>query len=407
MKKSFYYYWFSATSISLADVIYIMVITTFIYQKTESAFLAAIFPLIRAVANILAGLSAPLLQMKYSFSKLLISLQFMKAVFITTLIIGFPTISEHISYLLLLVLAISFIEGWGNPLLSSIVPKVVEKEKLVKANSSLAVTSQIVQFSGFTLTGFIVIQFGHMITLIGTAILMWSAWVCLYFISLSLKTDQPLNNPKPNSKWIAIKEGWWHLWSNKTLRLVTMMDVIEGMAGTIWVGAITLVYVKEVLHQDVQWWGYINASYYIGTILGGLFVIWLSSKIQRNLVFNMAIGSLFFSLFTLLYGLNSIPLLSLLLCVLMGPAYQLRDVSQQTAIQSNVDTEILPKVYASRSILLSTITSISIALFGFIADFLGIRWVYIIGSCLIATSALLSFSLLKVVEKKTDLEFSS
>jgi MFS family permease len=401
--KSFYYYWFATTSISLADVIYIMVLTTFIYKETGSAFLAATFPLFRAVANIIAGFSAPLLQMKYSYSKLLVSLLFIKAVLITILIIGFSFISEHISYLLFMVLVISFIEGWGNPLLSSFVPKVVEKEKLVKANSSLAVTSQIVQFSGFTLTGFIVIQFGHMITLIGTAILLWSALVCLYLISLSIKTEQSLD--KPNSKWIAIKEGWWHLWSNKTLRLVTMMDVIEGMAGTIWVGAITLVYVKEVLHQDVQWWGYINASYYIGTILGGLIVMWLSSKIQRNLVFNMAIGSIFFSIFTLLYGLNSVPILSLVLCVLMGPAYQLRDVSQQTAIQSNVGSEILPKVYASRSIILSTITSISIAFFGFIADFLGIRWVYILGSCLIATSALLSFSLLKV-QSKTKSEIS-
>jgi MFS family permease len=403
VKKSFYYYWFAATSISLADVIYIMVITTFIYRETESAFLAATFPLIRAVTNIIAGFSAPLLQMKFSYSKLLVSLQFIKAVLITTLIIGFSYITEHLSYLLFMVLVISFFEGWGNPLLSSFVPKVVEKEKLVKANSSLAVTSQIVQFSGYTLTGFIVIQFGHMITLIGTAILLWSAFVCLYIISLSIKTEHSLDKSK--SKWIAIKEGWWHLWSNKTLRLVTIMDVIEGMAGTIWVGAITLVYVKEVLHQDVQWWGYINASYYIGTILGGLLVMWLSSKIQRNLVFNMALGSIFFSLFTLLYGLNSVPILSLVLCVLMGPAYQLRDVSQQTAIQSNADSEILPKVYASRSILLSTITSISIALFGFIADFLGIRWVYILGSCLIASSALLSFALLKV-QRKTEAEIS-
>jgi MFS family permease len=397
VKKPFYYYWFAATSISLADVIYIMVITTFIYKETDSAFLAATFPLIRAVTNIIAGFSAPLLQIKFSYSKLLVSLQFIKAVLITILIIGFSFISEHISYLLFMVLVISFIEGWGNPLLSSFVPKVVEKEKLVKANSSLAVTSQIVQFSGYTLTGFIVIQFGHMITLIGTAILLWSALVCLYIISISIKTEQTLDRPK--SKWIAIKEGWWHLWSNKTLRLVTIMDVIEGMAGTIWVGAITLVYVKEVLHQDVQWWGYINASYYIGTILGGILVMWLSSKIQRNLVFYMALGSIFFSLFTLLYGLNSVPILALVLCVLMGPAYQLRDVSQQTAIQSNADSEILPKVYASRSIILSTITSISIAIFGFIADFLGIRWVYILGSCLIASSALLSFTLLKVKRK--------
>lgn len=79
----------------------------------------------------------------------------------------------------------------------------------------------------------------------------------------------------------------------------------------------------------------------------------------------------------------------------MGLAYQLRDVSQQTVIQTNVDNQILPKVYASRSIILSTVTGSSIALFGFIADFLGIRWVYILGACLIASSAFLSFTLVK------------
>lgn len=109
----------------------------------------------------------------------------------------------------------------------------------------------------------------------------------------------------------------------------------------------------------------------------------------------MAIGSSLFALFTLFYGLSSTPILSLVLCVLMGPAYQLRDVSQQTVIQTNVDNQILPKVYASRSIILSTVTGSSIALFGFIADFLGIRWVYILGACLIASSAFLSFTLVK------------
>jgi MFS family permease len=397
LKKPFYFYWFSSTSISLADVIYIMVITTFIYTKTESAFIAATFPLIRAISNLVAGFSAPLLQARYTFSKLLVSLQLIKAILITGLIIGFTFITANIEVLLMLVLIISFIEGWGNPLLSSVVPKIVEKEHLVKANSSLSVTSQIVQFTGYTLTGFIVIKYGHMQTLIGTAILLWVALICLFITAATFKNEKVPD--KPVSKWNAIKEGWGHLWSNQTLRVVTIMDMIEGMAGTIWVGAITFVYVKEVLHQDVQWWGYINSSYYIGTILGGLLTMWLANRIQKNLVTNMAIGSAFFSLFTLLYGLNSIPILSLVLCVLMGPAYQLRDVSQQTAIQTSVETEILPKVYASRSILLSTITGVSIALFGLIADLLGVRWVYILGAVLIASSALLSFTLLKEQRK--------
>ena len=128
-----------------------------------------------------------------------------------------------------------------------------------------------------------------------------------------------------------IREGWFYLWRNPTLRIVTMMDMIEGIAGTIWVGAITLVYVKEVLHQGEAWWGFINASYYIGAIAGGSLILLLSSFIQKNLIPCMAVGSAVFSLLTLWYGLNSIPIMALILCISMGPAYQLRDVAQETA----------------------------------------------------------------------------
>jgi hypothetical protein len=127
-----------------------------------------------------------------------------------------------------------------------------------------------------------------------------------------------------------------------------------------------------------------------------LLMLLLSSFIQKNLIPCMAVGSAVFSLLTLWYGLNSIPIVALILCIAMGPAYQLRDVAQQTALQSSVNQEMLPKIYASRDILLSTVTSLSIAVIGLIADTLGIRMVYIAGSICIAISAGLSFTLLRL-----------
>ena len=58
-----------------------------------------------------------------------------------------------------------------------------------------------------------------------------------------------------------------------------------------------------------------------------------------------------------------------------------------------------PKIYASRDILLSTVTSLSISFMGLIADTLGIRMVYIAGSICIAISAGLSFALLRLQRK--------
>ncbi|MFB7640783.1 hypothetical protein [Peribacillus butanolivorans] len=128
--------------------------------------------------------------------------------------------------------------------------------------------------------------------------------------------------------------------------------------------------------------------------------MFIAKTIRKHLIFSMAIGSLLFSIFTLIYGLTSVPILALLLCVAMGPAYQIRNVAQQTVFQINIQTEHLPKVYASQNILLSTDIGLSIFLMGFIADFVGVRAVYIFGSILIFISAILSFTLVQANKRK-------
>ncbi|WP_242224182.1 MFS transporter [Bacillus cereus group sp. BfR-BA-01380] len=396
----FYSFWIAQTSISLADVVYIMVITTYIYQKTESVLFASLFPFLKALTRLIAGLAAPLVLQNISMSKALVNLQITKAILITLLLLGFTFLTSHIYILFFFILILSFVEGWGSPLLNSIVPQIVLKEELVKVNSLLSISNQAVQIGGYTLTGFFVVKIGYTPTLLITAVLLWISIVCLYIAIRSLYNQIAGNQDA--SKWTLMKEGWIHLWNNSTLRFVTLMDVIEGIAGQIWVGAITLVYVKEILHKGEQWWGYINASYYIGTIVGGIITIYLAKKIQKNLILSMAAGSFLFSILTLLYGLSSIPILSLILCIAMGPAYQIRDVAQQTAFQINIDVSLLPKVYASRNVLLSTVSSVSIFIVGIIAEYLGIRMVYMFGAVLICISAGLSFVLFQT--KNTNLQ---
>ncbi|ACX66199.1 MFS transporter [Paenibacillus sp. Y412MC10] len=395
----FLYYWTAHSSISLAGVVYIMVLTTFMYQESGSAFIAALFPLFNAVARFAAGFTAPLVMEKFGFSKLLLRLQVLKALLLTTLVVLFPYISSQVVILCIFILFIAFTEGWGNPLIQSMVPRMVAPDRLVKANSSLSVTSQSLQIAGYTFTGFLVIRYGHMPTLIMSCTLIWLSVLCFWIAARFMQSKAPAAAGRGKPSWEVIREGWFYLWRIPTLRIVTIMDMVEGIAGTIWVGAITLVYVKEVLHQGEAWWGFINASYYVGAILGGLLMLLLSSFIQKNLIPCMAAGSAVFSLLTLWYGLNSIPVVALILCIAMGPAYQLRDVAQQTALQSSVDQDMLPKIYASRDILLSSVTSVSIAVIGLIADTLGIRMVYIAGAICIAISAGLSFTILRLQRK--------
>ena len=134
-------------------------------------------------------------------------------------------------------------------------------------------------------------------------ILMIFGCVALHFSLRSIHTERVIE--PSSSKGDTLLEGWKLLFQNPSLRTVTCMDLIETFAGTIWMGAITMAYVTTVLHKGEEWWGFINTSYYVGTLIGGLLAWKMSTYIQNNLIRSMAVGSLLFSILTFLYGMTS------------------------------------------------------------------------------------------------------
>lgn len=163
------------------------------------------------------------------------------------------------------------------------------------------------------------------------------------------------------------------------MRTLTFMDICENIAGAVWIGAMTLAFVTHDLKQGEEWWGFINAAYYTGAIIGGLLAAWISQFIQKQLLLFMAGGSFIYAVLTIVYSLNSLPWLALLLCILMGPAYQIRDVTQQTILQTETPIRDLSKVYSAHYVLSSVSVGLSIFFAGLIADAYGARSVYLLG----------------------------
>ncbi|WP_141436529.1 MFS transporter [Bacillus cereus] len=391
--RSLAYYLGSKICITLADIVYIMIITTHIYITTKSATLTALFPLLQVMTNIIANTSAPLIINRFSSYSLLFTLQWIKTALLILLMLLFPVLSTNIVALLIFIFFISLCSGWSAPLLYGILPRLTPKEKLVKVNSIFSFSTQIVQAAAYSFTSIIVLLIGATSTLMINNILMVLGCVALHFSLRSIHTERETETS--SSKKTALLEGWKLLFQHPSLRTVTLMDLIETFAGTIWIGAITMAYVTTILHKGEEWWGYINTSYYVGTLIGGLLAWKMSSYIQNNLIRSMAIGSLLFSILTFLFGITSNAFIALFLCVLMGPCYQIRDISQTTVLQSSVTPSLLSKMYTAHGALLSTASGFSMLSVGIITDMFGVRTIYIIASLLILFSACLSFRLLK------------
>ncbi|MEH7650083.1 MFS transporter [Bacillus safensis] len=376
MGNKFWCYTSSKSLLMLSDILFVMTITFVIYQDTQSVAYAAVFPLIRTICQLLAGLFSPVLTDYFQAGRLLKWVPLLRLGMLIVFTAQFHFFQQHMVWLFSALILISLTGGFISPLMQAIMQMLVPANQLVKANSTASIFHQTVQIAGYSFTGMLVL-------LIGPFYLMWITCVMivlsyLFFIPVFPLLKQEETVRKAN-KMNSFKDGWTIIWRNKTVRTLTFMDVCENIAGAVWIGAITLAFVTHDLNQGEEWWGFINAAYYTGAIIGGLLAAWMSQFIQKQLLLFMAAGSFIYAVLTIVYSLNSLPWLALVLCILMGPAYQIRDVSQQTILQTATPVRDLSKVYSAHYVLSSVSVGLSIFFVGLIADAYGARSVYLLG----------------------------
>jgi len=379
-----------------------MAVVMFLYNQTGSTTLATTVTLLNIASRMISGIVLPTMSDRFSLTTLLKISQVIQLIFLLLLIFF---LSQSFSLMMLILLMfvmaiIAFFNGYFSPIKSSLIKVIIPESDRVKANSLISSVDQTFLFAGWTLGGL-------MLALVGKEVTLGIAMFLIIVSIISLRFVKEIKDTKVESKAnfiTQISAGWKYLFQHKGLRVMIVMDLIEGFVGTIWIGAVTLTYVNEALGKSEAWWGYINGAYYFGTIIGGLLVYRLSIRMKGHLVFYMVVGSFLFGLLTFIYGFVSNALLALALVLLMGPSYQLRDLSQETLFQNSVNETILPKIMAAKAALIHFIFIISTVIIGLITDVFGARFVYIFSGCFLMFSSLYGFVHLYIQKKGNSLE---
>ncbi|WP_343053329.1 MFS transporter [Planococcus glaciei] len=169
------------------------------------------------------------------------------------------------------------------------------------------------------------------------------------------------------------------------------MDVLETVAGTVWIAAILYVFVSDALSAGEQWWGFINGSFFLGLIAGSLFCLHFSDRIEQKLSQFIFLGAISGSLATILFGLNSLPLLALLLSFLVGVFGQIKNIPQQTVVQTSVPKNQLPMVFTTLGAIGTGTFGVASLLMGVLADAVGIRGVFVLSGILLAAVSLIAY----------------
>jgi len=386
-ERSFRFLWIGQMLANLGDVLYTVSLTTMVYKVTKSVTFMSFVPFVITITVLISGVLAPIIIDKYKLKSILFYSQFGKTIFLFSLcLLALHIRMEFLWLLYLLIAFISFLDGWASPARNALVPSLIEEEKLIKANSFLAISDQITQLIAWPIGSLLLVLWG------GPIILWFTfAFFVISSILMFLITDQTVSEKREKtSKLAAIKEGWQIIWNSKQLRTISVMNTIETLANGVWVAAILFIYVEQALHKTEVWWGFINAAFFGGMFIGGLLVYRYSQVLERRLGQTIMWSSLCLTTLTFLFGMTSLAWFALVVSFLYGLPQMARDVAEVTVIQKNAREELLAKVYSARGTLIYGSFGISSLVLGYITEHYGVQITFLVATTLFLISFLIA-----------------
>ncbi len=372
---------------SIGDVLYMVGIISTIFGLTGSATAASFVPFTITSSMFVSSLLTPLLIGKVNLKWLLAGSQVGKTMVIVGLGLLLPEISGANYYLIFIIISgIAFLEGCANPIKQTLIPQYVEPNNLIRANGIAETLSQFIQTVMWFISSLALVMMDtqQIVWLVFSLFVVSSILLCLLESVEQLEIEQ-------ESKLDQIKKGWSTLFYVPVLRKIAIMEILETIAETVWIAAILYVFVSEALHVGKEWWGFINGSLFLGLIIGSIYCIKNATALESKLGKVIFIGSLFSCLITIWFGVNSSPIIAILLSLGMGVFGQIKGIPQQTVIQTSVPKTKLSTIYTSLGAVSTGIFGVSSLGMGLFADLLGVRSVFLISGLMLAIVALVVY----------------
>ncbi|MDC3418250.1 MFS transporter [Aquibacillus salsiterrae] len=365
---------------NIGDVLYMVSVISTIFARTGSATASSLVPFTITSSMFIASLLTPLLIGKISLNQLLAGSQIVKTILLVVLGFLLLWITASNYYLVLVNIAlIALLDGCAKPIRQTLIPHYVKSEHLIQANGVAETVTQMIQsMMWFVGSLFLMVMSSQqLVWVVGGLFVVASIFLCF----LETVHHKP---SEPKAKLEQINEGWKTLSHTPVLRKFAWIDLFETIAGTVWIAAILYVFVSNALHVSEKWWGFINGAFFLGLIFGSVFCVKFTSFIEKKLGTTIFIGLFLSSTITFLFSLNSIPIVALLLSLCVGFFGQIKNIPQQTIIQTSVIKAQLATVYSSLGAIGTGTFGIASLMMGLLADLFGIRIVFVISALFLA-----------------------
>ena len=370
--KDYFHLFYSQLFANTGDVLIVVGLISVVYSITSKTTAASMIPIIFTSGLFVSSFISNYIYQYFTQKQVLWIFQGLKLVSLS-IIASLLIFEESPIFIFILLFINALFDGFTNPIKNAMIPFIEKKEYITSANALMNMMSSIVQLSTWTLGGFLM-------SLIGAKYLFLFALVLeilSYFFIIQLSERHIYNNEKENIL-NSFKTVLRHNYFNKLSLYLNLSTIFESVATSIWVAAIILTYTRTFLHVDDFWFGLINAAFFSGTIIAGL---WINGKDQffTKISYPVIIYiPLILAFINVSFILHKSVLLALLISLLMGIFEDSRYISLNSVVQREVPKEILTSTYILNNLLSSVFFSLGTLGISLVVDNQGVMWAYVI-----------------------------
>lgn len=390
--RDFLLLWLVNIATTLAIELFGVTILVSIFQDTGSTLQAAGTMVARSMPAFLLGPIAGVLVDRFARKNVLISMDLVR-VLLVGIAIWFLQGNGNVpvvgSYLILTALSAAGVFHW--PARLALIPSLVTHQQLVKANSFILVSNQIIMAISYTLGGWLILVLPlRQIALI--VVILFAIAILMAMLMVVPKREEAENDNEKESFWQSFVSGWHYLRQHPIARPLTVIETVEHLPHGVWTGALVLTFTTHALGGDASDWGYVVTGYFMGMIVGSLAALamneWLRDYPGRIIVVTaFAVG-----LLTLFFANSQTVWMAAVFAFALGLPFAIRDVAQDSLLQGTVEGGQLGRVYATREMLRNLVFMFAGLFFAWLSDIVSVRLIYVAGAMIYMLTSLYALS---------------
>ncbi|MFW5800252.1 MAG: MFS transporter [Spirochaetota bacterium] len=305
------------------------------------------------------------------------------------------TITLVVVFLFIVSILIGVLNSFFMPTIGAVIPDIVPKNKIMKANSLKLISRHLSRFIGQSAGGVLFRIIGAPLLLLIDGLSFIFSAVSESFISIpQLSAEDKKADLKANlirSFKREFLEGFRYAWNNKGLRnLIFVIAFINFLFMPIII--LLPFHTENYLNVTADWYGFMMAADGLGIVLGAMLTSNINVSGKKRSIFTLI--SLFISsAATILLGITRIPLLALLCIFISGFFIGIVAVTIEAIAQISSPAKIRGRVLGFITMINSGIIPMAMGISGIIGDLLNHNTplIFIVSGCIAVLLSILVF----------------